>query len=54
MEPTSIVTTLGTAFDAIKTDVMGVIAVALPVAAGLVGTFLAVKMGIKFFKGVAH
>jgi hypothetical protein len=40
----------GTAIAAVQTDVMGFIGQALPVALGIVGTVLAVTIGIKVFK----
>lgn len=49
----SLTTALTTAFNSISTDVMDVAEVALPVALGIVGLFLAVRLGIKFFKSVA-
>lgn len=49
----SLTTALTTAFNNISTDVMDVAEVALPVALGIVGLFLAVRLGIKFFKSVA-
>lgn len=42
-----------TALDTVKSDIMSYIGVALPVAIGVVGTVVAVKFGIKFFKGMA-
>lgn len=48
-----IITALGTAFSSISGDVMDVAAVAVPVAAGIMGVFLAVKIGLRFFKSIA-
>lgn len=39
--------------EAVATDVMGFATVALPVALGIVGLFLAVRYGMKFFKTVS-
>jgi len=44
---------MGTAMTGIQTDVMSYLTVAMPVALGIAGTFIAVKLGIKFFKHVA-
>jgi len=46
-------TAFGTAIGTIQTDVMSFVTVGLPVALGIAGTFIAVKLGIKFFKSVA-
>lgn len=53
-DPVDITTILGTAFTAIQSNVMGTIAVALPIALGIAGIFIAVKLGIKFFKSSTH
>jgi len=42
-----------TALGVIKTDVLSYVGIALPVALAIVGTFLAIKLGIRFFKSVA-
>jgi len=39
--------------DVIQTDVLSYVGAALPVALAIVGTFLAIKLGIRFFKSVA-
>lgn len=44
---------LTTALNLIKGDVMGAIGAAAPIALGIMGTFLAWKYGVKFFKGLA-
>lgn len=46
----TITTALSTAFAAIKDDVFGIVAVALPVALAIMGAILAVRIGMKFFK----
>lgn len=43
-----------TAFKGISSDVTDIVVIALPVALGIVGLFLAVKLGIKFFKRTAN
>ena len=53
-ESTSGITTaFDTAIKAIQTDSMSMITTALPVALGIAGVFIAVKLGIKFFRSVA-
>lgn len=53
-ESTSGITTaFDTAVKAIQSDSMSMITVALPVALGIAGVFIAVKLGIKFFRSVA-
>jgi len=42
-----------TALGTIQTDVLGYVQAALPVALVIVGTFMAIKLGIRFFKSVA-
>ena len=37
----------------VKTDVLSYVGVALPIALGIVGVFLAVRLGIRFFKSVS-
>nr|DAP46341.1 MAG TPA: coat protein [Inoviridae sp.] len=44
---------LTTAFEAVKTDVTGMLTNILPIAAGIAGGFIAVKLGFKYFKGLA-
>jgi len=39
--------------DAIQVSVLDYVGAALPVALLIVGTFLAIKLGIRFFKSVA-
>lgn len=53
-ESTSGITTaFDTAIKAIQTDSMSMITTALPIALGIAGVFIAVKLGIKFFRSVA-
>lgn len=42
-----------TAINSIKGDVMGMVGTALPVALAIVGVFIAVRLGIKFFKSAS-
>lgn len=48
-----IITAFDTAIKAIQTDSMSMITTALPIALGIAGVFIAVKLGIKFFRSVA-
>ncbi len=41
---------MSTAFGQIKTDAFSMMGTALPIALGIIGAVLAVKLGIKFFK----
>jgi len=41
------------ALGTIQADVLGYVGAALPVALVIVGTFMAIKLGIRFFKSVA-
>lgn len=42
------------AFNGIGTDVVSIAKIGLPVALGITGLFFAVRLGIGFFKTVAH
>lgn len=50
---TAMQTAFGTALATIQTNAMSFITTALPVALGIMGVFIAVKLGIRFFKGAA-
>ena len=41
------------AFTSISTDVNAMIKVALPIGLGIMGLFLAVRLGIRFFRSIA-
>lgn len=45
-------TAMSTAFSKVATDVNGYIGSALPVALGIVGTVLAITIGVKVFKKI--
>lgn len=47
---TGITTAFDTAIKAIQSDTNGMITTALPVALAIAGTFIAIRLGIKFFK----
>lgn len=44
---------LSTAFSGVQSDVISIISVALPAALAIVGITIAIRIGIKFFKGVS-
>lgn len=48
-----ITTAFTTALTTIQTDAMGLIAAAAPIALGIAGVFISVKLGVRFFKSVA-
>lgn len=43
-----------TAVSQIASDVGSMIATALPYGLGIMGTFLVISLGVKFFKSIAH
>lgn len=49
----AIQTAFDSAIKAIQTDTTGMIQTAMPVALGIAGIFIAVKLGVKFFRSVA-
>lgn len=49
----AIQTAFDTAIKSIQTDATGMITTALPVALSIAGIFIAVKLGVKFFRSVA-
>lgn len=49
----SVKTALTTAMSGVKTDVLGIIEVAVPAALAIVGVVMAVKLGVRFFKSIA-
>lgn len=51
-EAVPMTTIFQTALDTIKTDVFSYIQVALPVGLVIAGTFIAIKLGINFFKSI--
>lgn len=48
------VTAFGTALSTVQGDVMSMMGTALPIALVIVGAFIAVRLGIKFFKNVSR
>ncbi len=53
MEASALQTAFTTALGTIQTDVMGYIAIALPVSLVIVGAFFGIKKAISFFKSTA-
>ena len=49
----SLVSVFSTALTSIQGDVMEYVKVALPVALAILGVFVAVRLGVKFFKSTA-
>lgn len=42
-----------TALDTIQTDVGSIIAIALPIGLAIMGIFIAIRLGIRFFRSIA-
>ncbi len=47
-------TAFTTALTAVQTDVQGMVVAALPIGLGIMGLFLAIRLGINFFRSVAN
>ena len=47
-------TALSDAFSGVAADVISIATIALPVALSIAGLFIAVRLGIKFFKNVSN
>lgn len=47
-------TAYSTALTTVQTDVTTMVSTALPIGLGIMGLFLAIRLGIAFFKSVAH
>lgn len=45
---------LTTAFAGVSADVISIATIALPVGLGIAGLFIAIRLGIKFFKNVSN
>lgn len=43
-----------TALSGVQSDVFEMMAAALPIALGITGVFLAIRLGINFFRAIAH
>lgn len=46
-------TAFTTGLETVKTDVSSLVTIALPVGLAIAGLFLAIKLGMKFFRSVA-
>lgn len=42
------------ALQGVQTDVSTMVTIALPIALGIMGLFLAIRLGIGFFRSIAH
>lgn len=47
-------TAFQTALNTVQTDVMSYVEIALPVGLAIMGLFLAIRLGIRFFRSVAN
>lgn len=45
---------LTSAFNGISADVFYIMGVALPVGLGIAGVFIAIKLGVRFFRSIAN
>lgn len=50
LEDSAISTALQTAFNQMKTDILGYIVVILPIALAIVGAIIGIRYAVKFFK----
>ncbi len=50
----SMTTAFTTALDAVKGDVSAMVTIALPVGLAIMGLFLAIRLGIGFFRSIAN
>ncbi|MEG0702229.1 MAG: hypothetical protein RR449_01495 [Christensenella sp.] len=48
------VTAFGTSLATVQSDAMSMMGTALPIALVIIGAFIAVRLGIKFFKNVSR
>lgn len=47
-------TAFSTALETVKTDVITMVTTALPIGLGIMGLFLAIRLGVGFFRSIAH
>lgn len=47
-------TAFATALNQVQTDVYDMMGVALPIGLGIMGVFLAIRLGISFFRSIAN
>lgn len=45
-------TTLQTALQSVQTNVQSMIGVAMPIGLGIMGTIVAIRIGVRFFRGL--
>lgn len=50
----AMVTAFETALTAVQTDVVTMVTTALPIGLAIMGLFLAIRLGINFFRGIAN
>lgn len=50
----TLVTTFETALQSVQTSVNSMVSVALPVGLGIMALFLSIRLGIGFFRSIAH
>jgi hypothetical protein len=50
----ALLTTFTTAFTQVQTDVTSMVTTALPIGLGIMGLFMAIRLGVGFFKSVAN
>ena len=44
---------LETAFNGVSADVFSIMGVALPIGLGIAGVFMAIRLGVNFFRSIA-
>lgn len=47
-------TAYSTALQGVQTDVFGMVTTALPYGLGIMGLFLGIRLGLNFFRSIAH
>ena len=52
LDAVSIESALSTAFTSMKEDILGYIAVVLPIALAITGAFFGIRASVKFFKSI--
>ena len=50
----SMKTVFETALQTVQSDVSGMVEIALPIGLGIAGLFMAITLGVGFFKNLAH
>lgn len=50
----TMITAFSTALEAVKTDVTTMVTTALPVGLAIMGLFLAIRLGVGFFRSIAN